>query len=189
MGLLAWVMMGLALWHFTIWLPDRYWGRDRRRAHRRRPRRRRLRLHRQRAGHPRTPLHPPHDRPGGDPRRADRHGHRLLRRHTACTAQRRTPRATLIGVKRHPSSRPHEAPVRALRSARQALIQPSRHGSLLSQQPRRSERAATSAGCGWPSSSSFGESKHHHCTKNLNPARRLERAGLVRRRRGGRRRP
>ncbi len=26
MGLLAWVCMGLALWHFTIWLPDRYWG-------------------------------------------------------------------------------------------------------------------------------------------------------------------
>jgi hypothetical protein len=26
MGLLAWVIMGLALWHFTIWLPDRYWG-------------------------------------------------------------------------------------------------------------------------------------------------------------------
>jgi hypothetical protein len=26
MGLLAWVMMGIALWHFTIWLPDRYWG-------------------------------------------------------------------------------------------------------------------------------------------------------------------
>jgi hypothetical protein len=26
MGLLAWVMMGLALWHFTIWLPDRHWG-------------------------------------------------------------------------------------------------------------------------------------------------------------------
>ena len=26
MGLLAWVMMGLAIWHFTIWLPDRYWG-------------------------------------------------------------------------------------------------------------------------------------------------------------------
>jgi uncharacterized membrane protein YeaQ/YmgE (transglycosylase-associated protein family) len=26
MGMLAWVMMGLALWHFTIWLPDRYWG-------------------------------------------------------------------------------------------------------------------------------------------------------------------
>lgn len=26
MGLLAWAMMGLALWHFTIWLPDRYWG-------------------------------------------------------------------------------------------------------------------------------------------------------------------
>jgi uncharacterized membrane protein YeaQ/YmgE (transglycosylase-associated protein family) len=25
-GLLAWVIMGLALWHFTIWLPDRYWG-------------------------------------------------------------------------------------------------------------------------------------------------------------------
>jgi hypothetical protein len=26
MGLLAWAMMGLALWHFTIWLPDRHWG-------------------------------------------------------------------------------------------------------------------------------------------------------------------
>jgi hypothetical protein len=26
MGMLAWVMMGIALWHFTIWLPDRYWG-------------------------------------------------------------------------------------------------------------------------------------------------------------------
>ncbi len=26
MGLLAWVMMGLAMWHFTIWLPDRFWG-------------------------------------------------------------------------------------------------------------------------------------------------------------------
>lgn len=26
MGGLAWVMMGLALWHFTIWLPDRFWG-------------------------------------------------------------------------------------------------------------------------------------------------------------------
>ncbi len=26
MGLLAWVMMGLALWHFTIWLPDNHWG-------------------------------------------------------------------------------------------------------------------------------------------------------------------
>lgn len=26
MGLLAWVVMGLAIWHFTIWLPDRYWG-------------------------------------------------------------------------------------------------------------------------------------------------------------------
>ncbi|MHB8658668.1 MAG: hypothetical protein ACYC91_12060 [Solirubrobacteraceae bacterium] len=26
MGMVAWVMMGLALWHFTIWLPDRHWG-------------------------------------------------------------------------------------------------------------------------------------------------------------------
>jgi len=26
MGMLAWVMMGLALWHFTIWLPDCFWG-------------------------------------------------------------------------------------------------------------------------------------------------------------------
>jgi ABC-type Fe3+ transport system permease subunit len=26
MGLLAWVIMGLALWHYTIFLPDRFWG-------------------------------------------------------------------------------------------------------------------------------------------------------------------
>ena len=26
MGMLAWIMMGLALWHFTIFLPDRFWG-------------------------------------------------------------------------------------------------------------------------------------------------------------------
>jgi len=26
MGMLAWVILGLALWHFTIWLPDRFWG-------------------------------------------------------------------------------------------------------------------------------------------------------------------
>ncbi len=26
MGMLAWVMMGLAIWHFTIFLPDRGWG-------------------------------------------------------------------------------------------------------------------------------------------------------------------
>lgn len=26
MGALAWTMMGLALWHFTIFFPDRCWG-------------------------------------------------------------------------------------------------------------------------------------------------------------------
>jgi hypothetical protein len=26
MGLLGWVMMGLSIWHFTIFLPDRFWG-------------------------------------------------------------------------------------------------------------------------------------------------------------------
>jgi uncharacterized membrane protein len=26
MAMLGWVMMGLAIWHFTIWLPDRFWG-------------------------------------------------------------------------------------------------------------------------------------------------------------------
>jgi hypothetical protein len=26
MGMLAWTMMGLAIWHFTIFLPDRSWG-------------------------------------------------------------------------------------------------------------------------------------------------------------------
>ncbi|MEA2290946.1 MAG: hypothetical protein QOD55_2943 [Solirubrobacteraceae bacterium] len=26
MGLLAWVMMGLAIWHFTVFVPDKFWG-------------------------------------------------------------------------------------------------------------------------------------------------------------------
>lgn len=26
MGLLAWAMMGIAIWHFAIFLPDRFWG-------------------------------------------------------------------------------------------------------------------------------------------------------------------
>jgi hypothetical protein len=26
MGALAWVMMGLALWHFAVFVPDRFWG-------------------------------------------------------------------------------------------------------------------------------------------------------------------
>jgi hypothetical protein len=26
MGMLGWAMMGLAIWHFTIWLPDRFYG-------------------------------------------------------------------------------------------------------------------------------------------------------------------
>jgi hypothetical protein len=26
MAMFAWVMMGLALWHFAIFLPDRFWG-------------------------------------------------------------------------------------------------------------------------------------------------------------------
>lgn len=26
MAVLAWTMMGLALWHFTIFVPDHFWG-------------------------------------------------------------------------------------------------------------------------------------------------------------------
>jgi len=26
MALLGWVMMGLAIWHYTIFLPDHFWG-------------------------------------------------------------------------------------------------------------------------------------------------------------------
>jgi hypothetical protein len=25
-ALLVWVMMGIAVWHFTVFLPDRFWG-------------------------------------------------------------------------------------------------------------------------------------------------------------------
>jgi hypothetical protein len=26
MAMLGWVMMGLAIWHYTIFMPDRFWG-------------------------------------------------------------------------------------------------------------------------------------------------------------------
>ena len=26
MAMFAWIMMGLALWHFAIFIPDRFWG-------------------------------------------------------------------------------------------------------------------------------------------------------------------
>jgi len=26
MGLLGWVILALAVWHFSIWVPDRFWG-------------------------------------------------------------------------------------------------------------------------------------------------------------------
>ena len=26
MSLLVWVMMGIAIWHFTVFVPDRFWG-------------------------------------------------------------------------------------------------------------------------------------------------------------------
>ena len=26
MSVLVWVLMGLAIWHFTVWIPDRFWG-------------------------------------------------------------------------------------------------------------------------------------------------------------------
>jgi hypothetical protein len=26
MALLVWIMVGLALWHFTVFLPDNFWG-------------------------------------------------------------------------------------------------------------------------------------------------------------------
>ena len=26
MAMVVWVMMGIAIWHFTVFLPDRFWG-------------------------------------------------------------------------------------------------------------------------------------------------------------------
>ena len=26
MGIVVWVMMGIAIWHFTVFVPDRFWG-------------------------------------------------------------------------------------------------------------------------------------------------------------------
>jgi hypothetical protein len=26
MAMLVWVMMGVAIWHFAVWVPDKFWG-------------------------------------------------------------------------------------------------------------------------------------------------------------------
>jgi hypothetical protein len=26
MSMLVWVMMGIAIWHYAVWVPDRFWG-------------------------------------------------------------------------------------------------------------------------------------------------------------------
>jgi hypothetical protein len=26
MSIFVWVMMGIALWHFAVWVPDKFWG-------------------------------------------------------------------------------------------------------------------------------------------------------------------
>ena len=26
MSMVVWVMMGIAIWHFTVFVPDRFWG-------------------------------------------------------------------------------------------------------------------------------------------------------------------
>ena len=26
MSMLVWVMMGIAIWHFTVWVPDHFWA-------------------------------------------------------------------------------------------------------------------------------------------------------------------
>jgi hypothetical protein len=26
MSLFVWVMMGIAVWHFAVWMPDKFWG-------------------------------------------------------------------------------------------------------------------------------------------------------------------
>ena len=26
MSALVWIMMGIAIWHFAVWVPDRFWG-------------------------------------------------------------------------------------------------------------------------------------------------------------------
>jgi hypothetical protein len=26
MSMLVWLMMGIAIWHFAVWVPDRFWG-------------------------------------------------------------------------------------------------------------------------------------------------------------------
>ena len=80
MAMLVWVMMGIALWHFTIFVPDRFWGGivgaflgalfgvDHLRP-------RRQRLHRPGPGR-----HDARLRPRGGPRRHRRHRGRLLPR-------------------------------------------------------------------------------------------------------------
>ena len=70
MGMLVWVMMGLAIWHFTVFLPGSLLGRHRRRAPGRRHRRGPDRADHQRLHDPRAPRHAYRDVDRRHPRRA-----------------------------------------------------------------------------------------------------------------------
>ncbi len=86
MAILAWVMMGLAVWHFAIWVPDRFCRRHRRRVPRRDRRRDRLRAPRERAVGAEPRRRRRADGARGDPRLDHRHGDRVARGQRAAKA-------------------------------------------------------------------------------------------------------
>ena len=105
MGMLVWVMMGIAIWHFTIFLPDRFWGgivgafvgalagRGRRRPDR-------STASRSPAARSPARTRPTSARARGDPGGADRAGRRVPRGHAPRTRPSRlalTPSARAAG--------------------------------------------------------------------------------------------
>ncbi len=107
MGMLGWVMMGLAIWHFTIFLPDRFWGgivgRLPRRPRRRRPRRPdHLRDQSLRSADPGRKGHRHRRGPLCGSRSPDRHGRGLHRGHAQGT--RRTGRRPGLLLRWTPAS-------------------------------------------------------------------------------------
>ena len=89
MGALVWIMVGLAIWHFTVWLPDNFYGGIVGALLRGAARLVPVRVDHPPRLDPGAERHQPADRPGSDPGHPDRA--RASAGGWACASSRRIP--------------------------------------------------------------------------------------------------